>query len=274
MAPKPKCGSPFGDRPVMRNRSCLLSGIVALSCLLTGVTPATAQEATPPAAQAPRITVQLNGAFQAAPSAFGARSTEQAYGEEATFETLHSLDGGPTADASLMLHLDDRFGLGAAVSWMRVADTATFAGAVPHPLEAERPRMPPPQEFAFEREELAVHLFAAWRIPLSERMELTLSGGPTAVNVTQDTVVGLLFREGAPPDFEQIGLEAETGEQRRNAIGGHVGIDLVFMATRHLGFGYFVRFARATVELPGRGEATITANAGNVQTGAGFRFRF
>jgi len=250
-----------------------LFAAVALSCLLTGVTPATAQEATPAAAQTPRITLQLNGAFQAAPSAFGARSTERAYGEEATFETLHSLDGGPTADAGLTYHLGD-FGVGAAVSWMRVADTATFTGAVPHPLEAERPRMPPPQEFGFEREELAVHLFAAWRLPLSERMELTLSGGPTAVNVTQDTVVGLLFREGAPPDFDQIGLEAETGEQRRNAIGGHLGIDLVFMATRHLGIGYFVRFARATVELPGRGEATITANAGNVQTGAGFRFRF
>ena len=38
--------------------------------------------------------------------------------------------------------------------------------------------------------------------------------------------------------------------------------------------GYFVRFARATVDLPGPGETTIRANAGNVHTGIGFRFRF
>ena len=173
-----------------------------------------------------------------------------------------------------MLHLGDRFGVGAAVTWSQMADTATFTGTVPHPLVAERSRMATPQELGLRRKELAVHLFAAWRIPLSQRAELTLSGGPTAVNVTQGTVVGLRFQEGVPPDFDQIGLEAETGRQRRNAIGGHVGLDFLYMATRRIGIGYFVRFARATVELPGRGETTVVANAGNVQTGAGFRFRF
>ncbi len=254
----------------MRNRFCRLSAIVTIGCAVMGVTPAAAQEEAP----RPRVTLQLNGAFQAAPSAFEALTRERAYGEEATFHTIHSLEGGPTADAGLMLHLGDHFALGAAFTWMKVADTASFTGTVPHPLASERPRTAQTQELALEREERAVHLSAAFRIPLSARADLTLSVGPTAVNVAQATVVQLLFREGEPPDFDQIGLEAETGEQRRNAIGGHVGIDLVFMATRHVGFGYFVRFARATVDLPGRGETTVTANAGNVQTGAGFRFRF
>ena len=258
----------------MRNPFCRVLAVAILSCFPTGVTPAAAQEGTPAAAPPPRVTLRLNGGYQAAPSAFGARYTERAYGEEATFETFHSLDGGPAADAGLTLHLDERLGLGVAVTWMQAADTATFTGAVPHPLVAERPRMASPQELGLKRKELAVHLFAAWRIPLSPRMELTLSAGPTAVNVAQDTVVGLLFQEGAPPDFDQIGLEAEAGRQRRNAIGGHIGLDLAFMATRYVGIGYFVRLARATVELPGRGETVISANVGNLQTGAGFRFRF
>lgn len=261
--------SPFGKRPTMRNRLSRIAAIVVAGYTVAGMAPAAAQEASPT-----RVTLQLNGAFQAAPSAFAGLSNERAYGEEAIFQTVHSLEGGPTADAGLTLHFGERFGLGAAVTWMQVADSASFTGTVPHPLAAERPRMALPQELGLKRKELAVHLFAAFRIPLNTRMELTLSGGPTAFNVTQDTVVGLVFQEGEPPDFDQIGLEAETGRQRRNAIGGHVGIDLAFMATRHIGFGYFVRFARATVDLPGRGETTIAANAGSVQTGGGLRFRF
>lgn len=252
----------------MRNRFSRIAAIVVAGCTVVGVAPAAAQESLT------RVTLQLNGAFQAAPSAFTGLSNERAYGEEAMFQTLHSLDGGPTADVGLTLHLYDRVGLGAAVTWMQVADTASFTGTVPHPLVAESPRMALPQELDLKRKELAVHLSAGYRIPLNTRMELTFSIGPTVFNVTQDTVVGLVFQEGAPPDFDQIGLEAETGRQRRNAIGGHVGIDLAFMATRYLGFGYFVRFARAKVDLPGRGDTTIAANAGGVQTGGGLRFRF
>ncbi len=260
----------------MRNRFRRLSAIVLLSCTVTGVTPAAAQEANSEAVQeaAPRITLWVNGGFQAAPSAFDATASQRAYGEEATFRTVHALKGGPTADAGLMLHFGERFGLGAAVTWMQVRDTATFTGSVPHPLASERPRTPPPQEFGFRREELAVHVSAAFRMALGSRVDLTLSAGPTALNVMQGAVVGLLFREGAPPNFDQIGLDIATATQRRNAIGGHAALDLVYMVTRQIGFGYFVRFARATVDLPGWGETTIAANAGNVQTGAGFRFRF
>lgn len=254
----------------MRKQFWPLSAVVALSLALAGVGPAAAQEEAP----RPRVTLQLNGAFQAAPSAFETLSTQRAYGEEATFRTVHSLEGAPTADAGLMFHFHERLAVGAAVTWMQVADTATFTGAVPHPLVPERPRTPPPQALGLKRKELAIHLSAAYRIPLAARADLTLSVGPTAVNVTQDTVVGLVFREGVPPDFDQIELGTETGRQRRNAIGGHIGIDLAFMATRHIGIGYFVRFARATVELPGRSETTVAANAGNVQTGGGVRFRF
>ena len=253
----------------MRNRFSRISAIVVAGCTVVGVAPAAAQEAFPT-----RVTLHLNGAFQAAPSAFETLSSQRAYGEEATFRTVHSLDGAPAVDAGLMFHFRERFAVGAAVTRMQVADAATFTGAVPHPLVAGSPRMAAPQELGLQRKELAVHLSAAFRIPLNTRMELTLSAGPTAFNVTQDTVVGLVFQEGAPPDFDQIGLAAETGRQRRNAIGGHVGIDLAFMATRRIGFGYFVRFARATVDLPGRDETTIAAKAGSVQTGGGVRVRF
>ena len=244
-----------------------LAAIVAVACTAVGVAPAAAQEP-------PRVTLQLNGAFQAAPSTFTSVATQRVYGEEATFASMHALDGGPTADVGMMLHLTDRLAIGAAFTWMQVDDTTSVTAAVPHPLDFEIPRTVKPQTLALTREERAVHLSVAWRIPLSERAELTVSGGPTSINVTQYTVVHYHVTEGSPPHFEQIALEAETGKQRRNAAGGHLGFDLVYMATPRVGVGYFVRFARATVELPGLGETTFRVNAGNVHTGAGLRLRF
>ena len=230
-------------------------------------TPALAQEA-------PRYTLAVNGAFQVAPPGFESTTSLRGYGEEATFRSAHTINGSAAADVGVMLHVGNRFGVAAAFSWTSARARATVSGTVPHPTMFDAPRTAEPETLPLERVEQAVHVSAAWRIPLGARAELTLSAGPTAVNVTQQTVVQWHVAEGDPPNFDQIGLEAETGEQRRNAVGGHVGIDLLVMATRHVGFGYFVRFARATVDLPGPGETTIRANAGNVQTGAGLRVRF
>ncbi len=244
-----------------------LTAIIAVAYAAMGVAPAAAQEP-------PRVTLQLNGAFQVAPPTFTSVTTQRVYGEEATFASMHSLNDGATADVGMMLHLTERLAIGAAFTWMQVDDTTSITATVPHPLYYEIPRTVEPQTLALTREERAVHLSVAWRIPLSERAELTVSAGPTSINVAQHTVVQYHVAEGGPPNFDQIAVEAETGKQRRNAAGGHIGFDLVYMATRQVGFGYFVRFARATADLPGLGETTFRANAGNVHTGAGLRFRF
>ena len=228
----------------------------------------------PAAAQAPpRYTFTLNGAFQLAPPGFESTTSLRAYGEEATFRTAHTIKDSAAADVGIMVHLGSRLGVAAAFTWTSARDIGTASASVPHPLLAGAHRSAM-EEFRRQRVDQAVHVSAAWRIPLGARAELTLSAGPTAVNVTQDTVVRWHVAETGPPDFDQIVFETETGKQRRNAVGGHVGIDLLVMAHRHIGFGYFVRFARATVDLPGPGETTIRANAGNVHTGIGFRLRF
>ncbi len=233
---------------------------------LTAAAPAAAQET-------PRYTFTLNGAFQVAPPGFESTTNLHSYGEEATFRSAHAINGSAAADVGVMLHVGNHFGVAAAFSWTSARDTGTAGVNVPHPLLFSAPRTAA-EVFERERIERAVHVSAAWRIRLGTRAELTVSGGPTALNVTQHTVVHWHVAEVGPPDFDQIVLETVIGEHRRNAVGGHVGIDLLVMATRHVGFGYFVRFARASVDLPGSGETTIRANAGNVQTGAGLRVRF
>ncbi len=252
--------------PLRSPRLAALAWFAAVTWLAAAA-PAFAQEA-------PRYTFAVNGAFQVAPPGFESTTSLRGYGEEATFRSAHTITGSAAADVGVMLHVGNRFGVAAAFSWTSARDRATVSGTVPHPTMFEAPRTAEPETLPLERVEQAVHISAAWRIPLGARAELTVSGGPTALNVTQQTVVQWHVAEGDPPNFDQIGLEAKTGEQRRNAVGGHVGIDLLVMATRHVGFGYFVRFARASVDLPGPGETTIRANAGNVQTGAGLRVRF
>ena len=261
--------------PICPSLSLHRAAIVAFVAVtaLAAAARAAAQDAPAAAQETPRYTFSLNGAFQLAPPGFESATRVRAYGEEATFRSAHAIKDSAAADIGVMLRVDHRFSVGAAFTWTSARDTGTASVSVPHPLRLNAPRAAT-EAFGRERIEQAVHVAAAWRIPLGARAELTLFAGPTVVNVTQDTVVRWHVAETGPPDFDRIVFEAETGKQRRNAVGGHIGIDLLVMANRHVGFGYFVRFARATVDLPGPGETTIRANAGNVHTGAGFRFRF
>jgi hypothetical protein len=112
-----------------------------------------------------------------------------------------------------------------------------------------------------------------WLMPLTERFQAVVFGGPSRFVVKQLLVANVQYDESYPYDEIRY-AGAEPIQQQGARIGYNAGADLSFFFSRHVGVGALVRLSRATVKLPSAdgGEAEIVA--GGTHVGAGVRFRF
>ena len=146
---------------------------------------------------------------------------------------------------------------------------------MPHPIRSGAFREVPPQAFSFDHRERVTHGFVAWRMPIVERLDASFFLGPSFYSVTQGVVTNVTVREAGGPPFAAVQVEqVQVGEHTRNAVGGHVGVDLAYMPTRHVGFGLLLRYSSASVALPSAGEGDLVLRVGGAEVGGGIRIRF
>ena len=224
-----------------------------------------------------RFSVHVNGSYQGGSTrltdAFGYR----AYGEDARFRSIHEITGGAMIDVGGSLRVWRRLSVGASYTQLHNSGTTTASGTVPHPIEFNNPRTIQPQSLTLAHRERATHVGAAWRFPIPqvEGLDVGVFGGPSFFNVTQGVVTNVTVSEAGGPPFASVSVsQVQTGQHRRNGVGGHVGADVTYMPTTYVGVGFLVRFAAASVDLPSAGSGTLSLDAGGIQTGGGIRFRF
>jgi hypothetical protein len=147
---------------------------------------------------------------------------------------------------------------------------------VPHPVFFDRPRSFSQTLDNAERDEHAAHLQFGWMVPLGDRFDLFLSGGPSFFRVSQDVVSDLSFAEQGPP-FSSVNVNAVTTTSKRNATGFNLNVDATYVVYQRdrfrLGVGGLLRFTGATADL-NVGGTTIATDLGGVQVAAGLRLRF
>ena len=223
-----------------------------------------------------RFTGHANGAAQGRGSlqlrdSFGYR----AYGEQARFEAEHVIAPAAMIDAGGTLRVWRDLSVGAGYAALRTTGAATLSGAVPHPIRSGAFRALPPQALSFDHRERVAHVVVAWRMPIIERFDASFFLGPSFYSVTQGVVTNVTVREAGGPPFAEVRVDqVQVGEHTRNAVGGHVGVDVTYMPTRHVGFGLLLRYAAASVKLPSAGEGGVVLRVGGAEVGGGMRIRF
>ena len=255
-----------------KSRAPHLRRIFVASCLVTllaGDT-AVAQSGT----LGRPVSLHLNGGFQSSAAEFRTDLPFTLYGEDGQFQTDHRVEGGAIVDAGGSVTVWRQLALGATFTELRTSDTATLAGSVPHSLVVGRPRSVGSQGLSFEHRERATHIQIAWVFPIGddERMDLTISGGPSFFSVTRDVLGNFTVTETAPP-FSEVLVDVERRENTSSGWGGHVGADVTYMVTSVFGLGGFVRFATGSVDIPIATDP-VPVDVGGVQTGGGIRIRF
>jgi len=216
--------------------------------------------------------VNINHAYQSGDRAFAESLSAPIFGETATYGASHVSGGGGGLDIGAGVRVWGNLAAGVAVTSFSNSSVASVSGEVPNPLFFNRPRPVAVDLTGLEYQELGVHLQAVWVLPLSEKVIVSVGGGPSFFNVDQSLLGAVTVGQETAP-FDRVSIAASSVTASKAAVGGNVGVDVTYMFTEQLGGGAFVRWTGGSLDLPAAGGAQ-SIDVGGVQSGAGLRVSF
>lgn len=254
-------------------RILLLASLLALPARVAMAQASTAPAPTPPApSSAPgRFQVSVDVGSQAKASSFGDALDVPLYLENEHVSIDYPDAGGLFVSFGARYRIWKLLTVGVGVSTFSHTGDATVTATVPHPFFDNQPRTIDGTT-STTREEIGVHPTVGVVLPLSARVQLALSGGPSILSVTQEFVTGVKFSETYPYDTALF-TSADTSDSSKTAVGFYAGADVTWMFSKHVGAGGVVQFSHATVKEK-VGDRTVSIDAGGAQAGGGVRFVF
>ena len=226
-----------------------------------------------------RVFASVDGGFQSGSQRLSDRSTFTLFDEQGSTDVDYDIDraGGLFHARGGVLFWQ---GVGFAVGFSRTTATgaADVTVSAPHPLFFDRPRVATTSLTAMGHRENMVHFQGVWVLPVSNRVDVTVSGGASRISLDQAVVTdrcengGCLSMEVAP--FNSVDITSLTVEELNDSgIGFNAGVDLSFMIAPYYGVGVFAQYAGGTMDLPFAG-GMASVDVGGFQVGGGIRFRF
>jgi len=193
------------------------------------------------------------------------------YGETATFATAQEIGSGALFDITGGYRIRPAFG--ASVGFTNFSNTSgsTVNTSIPNPLVFDQPLAASASVPDLTHSERSIHLSAVWFLPVTDKIDVALSFGPTFIMVSQDMVSSISVPAGTQTANPVVTTEKETG------VGVNIGFDGTYLVTRNFGAGLFLRYAGAKVDLgsDAAGEPLVDGQSvGGFQFGVGVRMRF
>jgi hypothetical protein len=221
-----------------------------------------------------RLFINVNLGFHPGTLSFDEFATPVIYDERTTVIAAHRVDGGlMLLDLGGGVRIWRSLGVGATYTRFSPADTTSLNAAVPHPLLFNRPRQAT-ATLESSYVESAYQFDAVWMIPITSRVDLALSGGPTLLVVSQDLVSGLAVAENSP-SFSTVEIaKVDVVSEKSNVFGIGFGADVTYFIKRMFGVGANVRYVAANMDLTQSNGAPVSVGLGGLRFGVGARIRF
>jgi len=201
-------------------------------------------------------------------------STFTLYDETGKLTTTQTIDSSaPFLDFGGGVRIGGNFGLGFAYSRLSAAGTAAVEAEVPSPLYYDQPRMVAATVDDLDHVENGYHIQALWMLPLTDRVDILLSGGPSWFSLTKGIVTSPQITEVGPP-YTTVNMTVSTATTTGSQIGFNVGADLTVRVANNLGIGAMVRYAAATVTIEPEDGDPSDVKVGGFQFAGGLRIRF
>jgi hypothetical protein len=239
-----------------------------LLVLMTGLAVAAAVGvgAQTPSVPAPanRAFVNVNVGAQPPIRSFGTTVSSALYGETATITTSQGIGNGAIFDISGGYPVWNRvaIAIGYSTLFSNTYDSVVVA-TIPDPLYYNRLKTVNTGATGLKHSENTVYLQAVWLLPVTDKIDIALSVGPSFIKVRQE-----LASSTIPTGTQSVKVEQSV--EKGTAKGINVGFDGSYLFTRRLGVGLFVRYSGGSVDLPTVGKLDV----GGFQTGMGLRLRF
>lgn len=245
----------------MKSKTMLKTGMLAL-CVLAA--PALAHAQTMQWTNKGFISV--NGGGQFGSHDLTTTSTFDQYGETATITTAQKVKSGGLFDIGGAYRVWGN-NLLAGVSFTHTAstDSVNITGAIPDPRFFGSLRNVSASQGGVKHSETAAHFDAIYMIPLANKIDLGVFGGPSIFWVSQDTVGNVTVTEPTPT------LTATLQNVSKTEAGINVGADLQYVVHKTFAVGVLARYTWANATIEG---ADKKLTLGGFQLGAGARVRF
>jgi len=139
---------------------------------------------------------------------------------------------------------------------------------VPDPLEFDRLRSVNASLPGASHSENAVHFSAVWMVPVTDKIDVGISAGPSVFMLKQDLATGLAISEPGPTVTGVV-----SAKSKKTTGGINLGVDVTYLLTKNkkIGAGVLARYTGGSVKFPG---ATKSLTVGGFQFGVGVRYRF
>jgi hypothetical protein len=220
----------------------------------------------------PRVLLSVNVGIQPGSEQIGDATTFPLYDETGVVTADGEASTGALMDFGAAFRVSGQITAGIAFHRTSSANAWNVNGTAPHPLFFNQPRSFSVVASDLERVETGVHFTIGYLLPITDKLDLHIYGGPTLFNVSQEVVSGVTVTE-ANPQFTAVNAAPTVSKQEESAWGPNLGFDLSYLITRSFGLGGYMRYAAASADIPVMAN-TVETDLGGFQVGAGVRFRF
>ena len=180
-----------------------------------------------------------------------------------------------------------QIGVGMSLARTQGTATAMVEADVPHPMFYEWHRTARTSKAGLTHRELGYHIYGQLLLPISSSTLITVSGGPSYFNASQEVVVAVESIERNPPWFETVRIIPSNIENvATSAWGYNAGVDLTYYRNtlfgnlglsgrRRIGVGVDMRYSWAKPPVALKGQLQDRGlQVGVVRVTGGIRIRF
>lgn len=210
--------------------------------------------------------VSVNVGVQAASHDLNTTQTFTLYDENATVTTSQKNGSGALFDIGGGYRVWENMAVGLTYSFAPSKATPSVHGSIPDPFVFDQPRPVDASAGEAKHRESALHFDATWMMPMTDKIDVGISAGPSIYIVSQDLVTSLIVNEPGPT-VQSTSLTNES----KMTVGLNVGVDVRYLLTEKWGVGGVARYTWASVKL---GNPSSSLTVGGLQIGGGFRMRF
>ena len=209
--------------------------------------------------------VNLTGGVQVGSHTLDTSRTFDLYDEQGTVDSSQKIKSGGLFDVSAGYKVWHNLAIGVGYTWTSSKADATIHATVPDPVFFDRPRSVDDTAAGLKHTENVINLSAVWMVPVTDKIDVGVSAGPSIFNVKQDIPGSLTATEPGPS------IDVAVDSAKKTTVGINLGVDVAYMITKQFGVGGLARYTWGSVDLAG---ASDKLTVGGFQIGGGLRVRF
>jgi len=213
-----------------------------------------------------KVFISVNGGVQTGSHDLTTSQTFDLYGESASITTSQTIKSGGMFDVGGAYRVWGQ-NLLAGVTFTHTASTenVSITGSIPDPRFFGSMRNVSASQGGAKHSESAAHFDVTYMIPVANKLDIGVFGGPSIFWISQDTVGNVTVTEPTPT------LTASMQNVSKTEGGFNLGADVQYLVYKTLAVGVVGRYTWANATIEG---ADKKLTVGGFQIGGGARLRF